>query len=80
MDANPPSDPCEQARKQYTALLLNLASGKLQSSCVVDTSCNAETVEQLTDELADLINAFDRSTCQLAASCAVSVNEFEGID
>lgn len=38
MDAAPPSDKCEKAIKQYAALLLNLASGRLQNDCEVDLS------------------------------------------
>jgi hypothetical protein len=75
MDADPPSDKCEKAIKQYTALLLNLESGKLQNGCAVDASaegCGSTNVGDLLNELAGLILGGD---CNRAASCAGAVNE-----
>jgi hypothetical protein len=78
MDAVPASDKCEKATKQYTALLLNVESGKLQGFLEVDLSaegCSSTTVGELVDELAALINSNDPSNCQVAADCAAAVNE-----
>jgi hypothetical protein len=78
MDADPPSDPCERALKQYTALLFNLASERLENACqvtVADSGCESATLGELIDELAGLINNGDGGSCQLAAACAAAVNE-----
>jgi hypothetical protein len=78
MDAVPPSNKCEKAIKQSTALLFNLESGKLQGVCEVDLAaegCTSTDVGSLMDELAGLINSGDPSNCQLAADCAGAVNE-----
>ena len=75
MDADPASDPCERAKKQYTALLFNIESNRLQSGCGVDVSaqgCGSLTVGDLTGELAGLINAGE---CDVAANCAAAINE-----
>jgi hypothetical protein len=82
MDAVPPSDKCEKALKQYTALLLNLESDRLQDSCDIDLSlqgCSAATIADLVDELAALINTGDADSCRVASDCAGAVNENEGI-
>ena len=82
MDASPPSDPCERALKQYTALLLNIASDRLQENCDIDLAafgCNATNVGDLVDELAALINSGDPDDCRQAADCAAAVNEGDGI-
>jgi hypothetical protein len=78
MDADPPSDPCEKALKQYTALLFNRASDLLQNSCLVDLSaygCESTYVYDLVGELAALINTGDADSCRVAADCAGAVNE-----
>jgi hypothetical protein len=78
MDADPPSNPCERATKQFTALLFNQASGRLQAGCEIDVSvqgCSATTVTGLVDELAALIISGDSDSCKLAADCAAAVNE-----
>jgi hypothetical protein len=75
MDADPPSDQCQKAIKQYTALLLNVESGKLQNGCTVDVSaegCGSTNVGDLLNELAGLILGGD---CNRAADCAGAVNE-----
>jgi hypothetical protein len=82
IDAVPPSDPCERALKQYTALLLNIESGRLQESCDIDLSaesCSATTIGDLVNELAGLINSGDPDDCQVASDCAGAVNENQGI-
>jgi hypothetical protein len=80
MDANPPSDPCERAIKQFTALLFNQVSNRLQAGCEIDVSvagCNATTVAELVDEVAGLINSGNPDSCRQAADCAGTVNEFD---
>jgi hypothetical protein len=82
MDADPASDPCERATKQFTALLFNRASGRVQDFCPVDLSaygCGSTDVASLVGELAGLINSGDAANCSLAADCAAAVNEGMGV-
>jgi hypothetical protein len=79
MDAYPPSDACERAEKQLTALILNVCSGRLQDGCEVDVSaqgCASTNVGDLIEEIASLIFSGD---CQVAAACAGEVNEGTGV-
>jgi hypothetical protein len=79
MDADPPSDPCERALKQLTALILNVCSGRLANTCELDLSnisCSATSVEGLLQEASQLIQSGE---CELAADCASLVNEGEGL-
>ncbi len=74
MDAQPASDPCQRATKQFTALLFNEESGRLTESCEVDVSaqgCSSTNVGDLLTEVANLIIA---GNCQQAADCAEVVN------
>ncbi len=78
MDAEPPSDHCEQAIKQFTAMLLNIESGRLQGSCGVDLSvegCSSTNISGLVNEIAALINSGDDDNCKVARDCAAAVNE-----
>jgi outer membrane protein assembly factor BamB len=82
IDANPPSDKCEKALKQYTAMLLNLESGRIGEGCQVDLTvegCVSTNIGDLVDELAGLINSGETDQCRLAADCAGAVNEGEAI-
>lgn len=82
MQANPASDPCEQALKQYTALLLNIASGRLQRVCgtdLADLGCSAPTLGEMLGELAGLINGGGPTGCRQASGCAGALNENLGI-
>ncbi len=80
MDADPPSDACERALKQYTALLLNRESGRIQDSCLVDLAgCGAADVGELIGELVGLINTMDQASCQIAADCADAINIGTGL-
>jgi hypothetical protein len=75
MDADPPSDSCERALKQLTALILNVCSDRLQDTCPADASaegCSAPTVDELIDEIAGLIHG---GSCQTAGACAAATNE-----
>ncbi len=79
MDADPPSDPCQRAEKQLTALILNVCSGKLGNGCEVDVSaegCSSTNVGDLIEEIAGLIQSGD---CNVAKSCAAAVNEGDAL-
>jgi hypothetical protein len=79
LDAVPPSDPCEKARKQLTALILNVCSDRLANGCRVDVSaqgCTSLNVGDLIDEVADLIHVED---CSPAVACADAVNTGEAL-
>jgi hypothetical protein len=79
LDAHPPSDACERAEKQLTALLLNVCSDRLQGRCQVDLieeGCVSEYVDDLLDELSELIHMAD---CRRAAACAAAVNEGDAL-
>lgn len=75
MDADPPSDACERALKQTTALILNVCSSRVSNACLVDATafgCTSGTIGDLVDELSAAIQSGD---CQRAADCAGAVNE-----
>jgi PKD repeat protein len=75
MDADLANDQCEKAKKQYTAMLLNICSGRIADGCEVDpmaTGCDATSIGALKTEIAGLIMSGD---CNKAKSCAASVNE-----
>jgi hypothetical protein len=74
IDAEPPSDKCEKAKKQYTALLFNLTSGRLSGSCEVELACGVSDLTTMLDTLAGLINSQDQEMCNQAASCAAALN------
>jgi hypothetical protein len=79
MDADPPSDMCEKAKKQLTALILNVCSDRLMEGCPVDLSvqgCSSDTVGGAIEEIAWLIFMDD---CDQANSCAAALNEGEGL-
>jgi hypothetical protein len=80
LDADPPSDMCEKAEKQLTALILNVCSERVSEEfCVTDLAaigCESTNVGDLIQELADLINMGD---CQLANDCADAVNTGDAI-
>ncbi len=79
MDADPASDACERAEKQLTALILNVCSGRVQDTCVVDLSaqgCLSTDLDSLIVELGGYIQA---GSCQLAAECASTINEGFGL-
>ena len=78
LDAVPPSDPCERALKQLTALILNNCSGRLDNACVLDVAaegCASTSANDLIHEIALLIQS---GQCQRAAACAGAVNEGSG--
>jgi hypothetical protein len=81
IDADPPSDDCERALKQLTALILNLCSDRLQAACPVcldncGVEGTADNVSNLIDEVAEHIIYEE---CKQAAEKAALVNEGEGL-
>jgi hypothetical protein len=79
MDADPPSDHCEKALKQLTALILNVCSERLGDDCEVDVSsegCTSTTIGDLISEIDGLILG---GFCSEAAGCAAAVNEGDGL-
>jgi hypothetical protein len=83
MDANPPSDDCERAIKQLTALILNVCSDRLPLDCpvcIADTCANAlpegSDVQGLIDGVAEYILA---GMCKEAAELAALANDGEAI-
>jgi hypothetical protein len=78
MVADPPSDLGERTLKQFTALLFNLASGRLQNSWKVDVSpegCSSTHIGSLVAELSALIASGEAGNYSLAAECAGAVND-----
>ena len=76
IDTNPPSDQCEKAKKQLTALLFNLESGRLSVGCTVTAAeCSSTNVGDAINEIAGLINSGDSSNCNAAKACAAAINE-----
>jgi hypothetical protein len=71
MEPDPPSDPCEQARRRLATLALNVCSDRHRESCAIDSRCGARTVGELLEEAAALI-ADDR--CREAAVCSASAH------
>jgi len=79
MDADPASDACQKAEKQLTALILNVCSGRVQETCLVDLSaqgCLSTDLDGLIVELAGYIQA---GSCQQASACAATINEGFGL-
>ena len=73
MEVDPPeNDMCRKAERQFMALLLNLASGKLATcNCLVD----GRTVEDVVAEIDSLLENFsDHSTCERAKTLADDIN------
>ncbi len=82
MLADPPSDPCERALRQYTALIFNFVTDRLEEGCGVDLAslgCGATNVGELIDELAALFNSHDEANCYLVEACAGAANEGTGL-
>jgi hypothetical protein len=69
MDADPPNDRCERALKKLTSLLLNVCSGRLQTSCSIDArGCTATDVGELLEELsAEILDG----QCRQADRCEI---------
>ena len=75
------NDKCEKAIKQYTALLFNLRTERLQCACDVNLEaqgCTSDTIGDLLFELEGLIGSDDPRDCKIASDCAAAVNEGDG--
>ena len=75
MDANPPSDQCQKALKQLTALVLNVCSQRVSNSCGVDLSSEGGSSTIVGDallEIADLINVGE---CKAAKDLGSIIND-----
>jgi len=76
MDADPPSDRCERAMKKLTSLVLNVCSGRLQTSCQVDArGCSSTNLGELLEELATQIQT---GNCRQADRCDTASIERAG--
>ena len=82
LNPDPRSDPCERARSQLAALLLNIGSDRIQDSCIATET--GETVDELEDTIEVLIedddaesdvSVFTANSCKEASDLAASVNE-----
>lgn len=81
MDADPPSNPCERARKQRSAVLFNVCDGRIGDPCL-DLSahgCTSTSINDFIAELDGLINADTAQSCKQAAACAADLNEGLGV-
>ena len=87
LDGTPPSDQCEKATKQLTALILNSCSGFLSDTCdiipeAMPGECgNATDVGSLIAWAIGNLNGTDPdgSSCNEVAQCAAAVNEGFGV-
>ena len=73
MNVSPPeNDMCRKAERQFMALLLNIASGKLSTcNCIID----GRRVEDVISEIESLLmNSPDHATCVMAKTLADDVN------
>ena len=59
LDADPPSDPCERALKQYAASLLNVAAEYVSADCPLSTDAGTELPADLLAEVAARIASGD---------------------
>jgi hypothetical protein len=78
MAVSPPeNDMCRKARRQFMAVLLNLASGRLGlCNCIDSDLTSATTVEEVVAEIIGLLSGSpDHATCVLAKSLAAEINE-----
>ena len=73
LNPDPPSDPCERARSQFAALLLNIDSDRLEGSCIVIAT--GLSVDDLVETIEALLGEGTADSCQDARALAASVNE-----
>ncbi len=77
-NAGPRGETCQRSVRDYTALMFNIASGRVDPGCPITLAvqgCASTTVAEAVDELADLIKSKKASNCTLAAECAKAINE-----
>jgi hypothetical protein len=68
---------CQHAVRSYTALMFNLASGRVTPECEISLAtqaCASTTVADAVDELAALIKSKEGRKCELAYECAKAIN------
>ena len=87
LDADPQNEPCQRAIKQYTALILNIAGGRLGPDCVLDLSRFGEGLPTEATAAADLVASLiqaglagDPAACRLAADLADWINTGRALD
>jgi hypothetical protein len=73
LNPNPHNDPCERARSQQAAVLLNLDSDRLQGVCIV--TANGDSLTDTVAEIEALIAANTNDSCKEASNLAASINE-----
>jgi hypothetical protein len=80
LDPSHPKDVCLRALKRLTALVLNVCSERVSTSCALDVSpegCDATTVGELLEEAAGWMH---EGYCHLAAVCLAAANERQALD
>ena len=78
-----PENECGTSLRRYTALLFNVASGRLNPDCELkleEQGCASLTVGDAMDELAGLIRTGKVKNCSLASMCAAAVNDGTAFD
>ena len=73
LNPDPSSDPCERARSQFAALLLNIASDRLQEGCI--GTATGESVGDLVARIEALIAEGTAASCKEASDLAAALNE-----
>lgn len=73
LNPDPHKDPCERARSQFAAVLLNLDSDRLQGVCIV--TANGESLTDTVAEIGALIAFGSNNSCKEASDLAASINE-----
>lgn len=76
LDAEPASEPCERALKQFAAALLNVVSGRVSECTLLEfDDGSVMTAQDALDAIGDLILPADPDQCKEAADIAVQINE-----
>ncbi len=79
MEADPPSDDCERALKQLTALILNVCSDRLQLDCPVCLDSVGTFSPNVSLLISDVASYIQAGMCKAAAQLAALANEGEAI-
>ena len=77
LSPDPKNDKCEQAEAQFTALLLNLCSGRIAAcNCIDDDALGMVTIQDAVDTIDELLSNPARTfdDCVLAQSIADGIN------
>lgn len=78
----PRNDPCDKAETQFMALLLNIASGRIDEGCCVGSDlCSSDTVGQVVADIDALLSDPNRSRrdCKDAQAMADAINSGDGL-